>query len=322
LRARTITRSCTESELYDALVSSLQSTRELFGEEQPKSLFDNSLAQTTPLRILVAEDNEINRKVVLRMLTGFGYEADVARNGAEVIEAVTRRDYDVVFMDIQMPQVDGIEATRFIVENISPDRRPRIVAMSANVMREHVETAMAVGADQYIGKPFAPSELREALKASARGPLSADQRDEGRTQERVSHVLSAERIRCHLEIDQKGRFLSELTASFDTHAKDLLIRLSAAVLDEANSDVRAIAHEYAGMCAVIGAEKLAQLLLKLQKLAGAEGYTGAGLLVEQCHAVHEETVAALRSTLREHVSRLAHSEQGPGKLTGPSLNAE
>jgi PAS domain S-box-containing protein len=322
LRARTINRSCTESELYDALVSSLQSTKESFVEDQPKPLFDKSLAHNTPLRILVAEDNEINRKVVLRMLTGFGYQADVARNGSEVIEAVTRRNYDLVFMDMQMPQVDGIEATRFIMENISPDRRPRIVAMSANVMREHVERALAVGADQYIGKPFAPSELQEALKASARGPFSADHPDEGTAQEGVSHVLSAERIRCHLEIDEMGRFLSELTASFDAHGKDLLLRLSVAVRAEADSGVRAIAHEYAGMCAVIGAEKLAQLLSKLQKLAGAESYTGAGLLVEQCHAVHEETVAALASALHEHVSRSADPEQGPGKLTGPSLNAQ
>ena len=114
-----------------------------FASEQPASPFDESLGHASPLRILVAEDNEINRKVVLRMLAGFGYQADIAHDGAQVMEAVRQKDYDLVLMDIEMPVVDGIEATNFIMNNIAAQQRPRVVAMSASVMREDAQAALA-----------------------------------------------------------------------------------------------------------------------------------------------------------------------------------
>jgi PAS domain S-box-containing protein len=314
LRAWIIGRSATESQLYDALVSAVHSSGEVHGEDQPKPLFDDSLGQSAPLRILVAEDNEINRKVLLRMLCGFGYTADVAANGAQVIEAVKRQDYDLVLMDIQMPQVDGIEATRFIVQNIPRDRRPRIVAMSANVMREHVEAALAAGAAQYVGKPFAPSEVREALELSARRRAGTSSTSKSAEQEKASRLLCAERMQCHLEGDEKGEFLSELTEKFASTAKELLDRLAAAVGAGDKSELLAVAHEYAGMCAVIGAEKLTQLLSELQAIARTGSSRGAAVLVQQCHSVQEETIAALHATVRQHASaRDASASPARGK---------
>jgi PAS domain S-box-containing protein len=293
-----IARSSTELDLYDALVNAVQCSGEPFGEKHPASPFDDSLGQIAPLRILVAEDNEINRKVVLRMLAGFGYAADVAHNGAQVIDAVRQRDYDLVLMDIQMPVVDGIEATRYIVGNIPSGRRPRVVAMSANVMQEHVEAALAAGADRYIGKPFPPSELREALQQAVhRSPTLPAASSPPQS---VSQVLSAERVRCHLEGDPKGEFLRGLAKTFDESSRALLAALSVAVHSDNVAEVRAIVHEYAGMCAVIGATKLTHILLELQKLARAGSMKGASLLVEQCQLVHRETVAALDGVVRQH----------------------
>lgn len=314
-----ITRSSTELELYDTLVDAVQCSGEPFAEKHPASPFDDSLAHAAPLRILVAEDNEINRKVVLRMLAGFGYAADVAHNGAQVIDAVRQRDYDLVLMDIQMPVVDGIEATRFIVANSSPERRPRIVAMSANVMREHVEAALAAGADHYIGKPFPPSELREALQQAAHrnaAPLPAF----SSPPQSVLQVLSAERVRCHLEGDPQGEFLRNLTQTFDDSSRALLAGLSAAVHADRAAEVRAIVHEYAGMCAVIGAMKLTHLLLELQKLARAGSMKGASLLVEECQLVHRETVAALEAAVRQHPSRSAGGKEKPAEDTTASAS--
>ncbi|MDB5912780.1 MAG: hypothetical protein JWP22_1455 [Ramlibacter sp.] len=303
LRAWIIGRTSTESDLYDALVSAVHCSREGLAEDQLQPLFDDTLGQTLPLRILVAEDNEINRKVVLRMLAGFGYQADVACNGAQAIEAVQRQDYDLVLMDMQMPQVDGIEATRFIVQNIPIDRRPRIVAMSANVMREDVDAALAAGAAQHVGKPFTPSQLREALQLSSRGDSRAT-KVATEQQEQPSGVLCAERVRCHLQGDRTGGFLSELTASFATAARELLDRLAKAVRAADGSEMRACIHEYSGMCAVVGAVRLTRLLSQLQELSkGGSAKDAAASMVEQCRCVQDETIAALLAAVRQHAAQ-------------------
>lgn len=306
LSAWVIPRSSTESELYDTLVTAVHCSGEFFLDDQPKSVFDESLAQIAPLRILVAEDNEINRKVILRMLAGFGYTAEVAHNGAEVIDAVKRRDYDLVFMDIQMPLVDGIEATRFIIQDASAKRRPRIVAMSANVMRGHVEAALTAGADQYIAKPFSASELRASLEQSSHRIQPRAQR-KAAMQQSPSGLLSLERVRCHLQGDETGKFLRELTATFAATSQELLSRLAVAVRAKDTLEIRAIVHEYSGMCAVIGAERLTQLLLDLQKVARAGSMKGAALCVEQCQAVQRETIAALEAAGRNDGARVANA---------------
>jgi signal transduction histidine kinase/ActR/RegA family two-component response regulator len=124
---------------------------------------DAELAQRHPLRILLAEDNAVNQKLALRLLQQMGYRADVAANGIEVIEALQRQPYDVVLMDVQMPEMDGLEATRRIVTRWSADQRPRIVAMTANAMQGDREECLAAGMDDYITKPIRVAALQQAL---------------------------------------------------------------------------------------------------------------------------------------------------------------
>ena len=128
------------------------------------SPFDPTLAQRMPLRILVAEDNGVNRKVVLAMLRRFGYDADVALNGREAVEAARRQRYDLVLMDIQMPEMDGLDATRMILALRPPPSR--IIALSANAMTEDVEAARQAGMNGYLAKPLDPAELRRVLEGS------------------------------------------------------------------------------------------------------------------------------------------------------------
>jgi CheY-like chemotaxis protein len=116
-----------------------------------------------PLRILLAEDNAVNQKLALLLLGKLGYEADVAANGLETIEAIERRPYDVVLMDVQMPELDGLEATRRIVERWPAGRRPRIIAMTANAMHEDREACFEAGMDDYLAKPIQPDGLSAAL---------------------------------------------------------------------------------------------------------------------------------------------------------------
>ena len=125
---------------------------------------DPQMAERHPLRILLAEDNVVNQKLALRLLSQMGYRADLAGNGIEAIESVGRQTYDVVLMDVQMPEMDGLEASRRIVA--TKGARPRIVAMTANAMQGDREMCLAAGMDDYITKPIRVEALVEALMQS------------------------------------------------------------------------------------------------------------------------------------------------------------
>lgn len=122
------------------------------------------LAEQLPLNILLAEDIRVNQKVALRMFKRLGYDADLATNGKEAIEALHRQSYDVVFMDVQMPEMDGFEATRAIREEWQNDSRPWIIAMTANAMRGDREKCLEVGMNDYISKPIQIEAIERSLR--------------------------------------------------------------------------------------------------------------------------------------------------------------
>jgi signal transduction histidine kinase/ActR/RegA family two-component response regulator len=127
------------------------------------AVVDPAMAARHPLRILLAEDNVVNQKLALRLLQQMGYRADLASNGREAIESIERQAYDLALMDVQMPEMDGLEATRRIVARWSAAERPRIVAMTANAMQGDREACLAAGMDDYLTKPIRVDELVAAL---------------------------------------------------------------------------------------------------------------------------------------------------------------
>ncbi|HLX34595.1 MAG TPA: response regulator [Candidatus Limnocylindrales bacterium] len=131
---------------------------------QPRLAVDRELGVRHPLRILLAEDNPVNQKLAIRLLERMGYRADIAADGLQAIAALEGASYDVVLMDVQMPELDGLEATRQI-RSRWPDRALRIVAMTANAMEGDRETCLAAGMDDYLSKPIRPEELALALDA-------------------------------------------------------------------------------------------------------------------------------------------------------------
>ncbi|HEY5551176.1 MAG TPA: PAS domain S-box protein [Opitutaceae bacterium] len=129
--------------------------------------------KANPDRILLAEDNAVNQKVALLMLAKNGYRADVAGNGLEVLEAVRRQTYDVILMDVQMPEMDGIEATRRLLQvRPDPSQRPWIVAVTANAMEGDREICVEAGMDDYISKPIKIPDLLAALERARRRSLT------------------------------------------------------------------------------------------------------------------------------------------------------
>jgi CheY-like chemotaxis protein len=150
-----------QSQLFDTLVT-------ILAHEAPKAApaakprMDAAMASRHPLRILLAEDNAVNQKLALRILQQMGYRADLASNGIEAVESVERQTYDVVLMDVQMPEMDGLEAARRICARWGKER-PRIVAMTANAMQGDRELCLDAGMDDYLTKPIRVDRLVEAL---------------------------------------------------------------------------------------------------------------------------------------------------------------
>ncbi len=166
-----LTKPIKPSQLLDALsvVFAEQPSRVKRRPDETPAI-DPELGHKHPLRVLLAEDNAVNQKLALRLLAQMGYRADVAANGQEALESLGRQDYDVVLMDVQMPEMDGLEASRQINRRWTQAERPRIVAMTANAMQGDRERCLEAGMDDYITKPVRVQELMEALtRVPARG---------------------------------------------------------------------------------------------------------------------------------------------------------
>ena len=164
LFAAYLTKPIKQSQLFDTLAG-------LFVDAKPRAQktitgrfkLDFDFASRNPLKILLAEDNAVNQKLALRLLEQMGYRADVASNGLEAVESVARQKYDVILMDVQMPEMDGLEATRQIVANWS-NNHPRIIGLTANALEGDREMCLAAGMADYISKPIRVEELVAALE--------------------------------------------------------------------------------------------------------------------------------------------------------------
>ena len=169
------------SQLFDALVEVLHASEAgtVDGRDIPGAAEEDASAGTAAvlphLRILLAEDNAVNRKVAVQLLARLGQTADVVGNGREAVEAVERGRYDVILMDVQMPEVDGLEASRQICARWPPDQRPRLIALTANALEGDREACLAAGMDDYLRKPIRRPELAEALAQVV--PVLADPGD-------------------------------------------------------------------------------------------------------------------------------------------------
>ncbi|MCP4700174.1 MAG: response regulator [Gammaproteobacteria bacterium] len=169
-----LTKPVKASQLFNCLIE-IFATREMAQNEQRASDFKHEPRQTKasappevkpPIHILLAEDNQTNQKVALLILKRLGYTADVASNGLETVQAVARQTYDCILMDVQMPEMDGMEATRRIRESWRNDsgHPPYIIAMTAHAIQGYREKCLEAGMDDYVTKPVRPKELAAALE--------------------------------------------------------------------------------------------------------------------------------------------------------------
>ena len=238
---------------------------------------DERMAQRLPLRILLAEDNIVNQKVALSMLARLGYRADVAANGLEVLTALKEMTYDVILMDIQMPEMSGVEATRIILQRYDDESRPRIIAMTANALSGDRKRFLDAGMDDYIPKPVQIEELVEALWRSSPGGIPADALLNGLGQEssRKELLMGFEEPADEPldEACQKSVDLAVLRSMVGANQSDLIRELVAIYLDDAHANLIALeaateshnvkaltasCHEFKGASANVGATELAR----------------------------------------------------------------
>jgi CheY-like chemotaxis protein/HPt (histidine-containing phosphotransfer) domain-containing protein len=273
------------SQLYNTLLRLLTAGAV---EEEVEPVTDGKRTRSA-LRILLAEDNAMNQKVALRLLEQLGYRADVASNGREAIEALERQPYDVVLMDVQMPELDGLDATRQICERWPEGTRPHIVAMTANALPEDREACFAAGMNDYVAKPIRAEELVAALKRAK--PLASGSAAVGYVN------LDDDALRSLRDLGG-DEFLGEVIDAFLADAPALIATLRDSVEAKETEELRRAAHTLKSNGATLGAEEFAGLCRTLEQRAKDGALEGASELVdriEQEYPPLEEALSALRS---------------------------
>jgi CheY-like chemotaxis protein/HPt (histidine-containing phosphotransfer) domain-containing protein len=300
-----LTKPVKQSRLFDCLVSAV-------GEGASTDFDDSAVAasvsipsganeQLEKVRILVAEDDNINQRVALGQLGKLHYRADTVANGLEVLEALRLVPYDIILMDCQMPEMDGYEATRAIrkqehsSEEICPWKSPvYIIAMTANAMQGDSEKCLAMGMNDYLSKPVQPSELQAALersklaiqiqidRATTNGPINAPKSNTVDAAGSAACTVPRTQERCPVDMqrlrevsDDDPEQLRELVGLFLGQSEDLIKRLDAAIQRGVAKEITELAHNYVGVSASCGMIAIVPPLQELERMGRSGLLTGA-----------------------------------------------
>lgn len=243
--------------------------------------------------VLVAEDNVTNRKLMLMMLAKLGVSPDIAENGLEVLDALRRKRYDLIFMDIHMPQMDGIEATREIIKTMGSSR-PRIVAVTANVSQNDRDLCLEAGMDDYLSKPIVPDALKQVIDASSVTGYEQKAVHDSYEAARLDHELIATLKEVFRGEQEK---LGELLKEFLAEASARVEMISVAVEARDFATIISVAHKLKGSAAGVGAKGLAQAAYRLQ-CAGLNNDLGIiNSLTPELQLILLSTREALRSLI-------------------------
>ncbi len=302
------------SQLYNTLLPLFVGQKHLRSApsliEAREKEFDAELGRRLPLRILLAEDNTVNQRLAVRLLARMGYRADVAGNGLEVLEALQRQSYDLILMDVQMPEMDGLETTRAIRKDLVARQRPHIVAMTANAMQGDREECLAAGMDDYLTKPIQVKALHEALeraglqakrhsgslqpleKASQKAlPVSHDGKQQAAALPALDPAVLAE-LR-QFQGEGEPDIVQELAEAFQLETPSLLETLHTAVRGDQPESLKRAAHNLKGSSSNLGARTMVTLSSELESLGKEGTVEGAAELLTKLEQEYQRVCQAL-----------------------------
>jgi signal transduction histidine kinase/DNA-binding response OmpR family regulator len=283
-----------QSQLYDVIVSVL----DLPIQSSPTERHDATNRVRTllaPLRILLAEDNVVNQRVAQLMLERLGQSADIVSNGEEAVTAVTRLSYDVVLMDVLMPGLDGLEATRRIRARLGEHRQPRIIAMTANVLVGDRERCLEAGMDDYIGKPIKIEELARALQrhqppATEGAPVATGSVGDRDPIDRLVGAIGP----------TAG---AKILTTMITDAPRQLDGLAQAMASGDAREFRRLAHSLKSNAAMVGAAGTARQFEELEAQAAAGRLDGLGDSLTAARWNYEQLLETLKARRDAYASR-------------------
>ena len=291
-------KPCKASSLYNTLVDVLDRRVRPRRVTADPSL-DATMAERHPLRILVAEDNAVNQKVAVSILARMGYTCDLAGNGREAVAAVATGTYDVVLMDVLMPEMDGLRASQAIRALTDIETQPQIIAMTANAMAGDRETCLAAGMNDYVSKPVRIDELVTALLQVPASPLTAPP---ARLRPSPRQVDADELLAALRETigEQADDLLPELSDLFQAEGVRLLDAMHTAIEESDHQQLAAAAHTLKSSSASLGSRDLPNLCQQLETLGRSGTTSGAdryAATLDQDYARFTEVLNLACSTL-------------------------
>ncbi len=260
-----------------------------------QALFDADLGVRHPLRILLAEDNAVNQKVALAMLAKLGYRADLAGDGWEVLEALERQRYDVVLMDVHMPRMDGLEASRTVCERWPAPERPRIVAMTADAMAGDRERCIDAGMSDYVTKPVRAAELAEALARCGRvtAPAVVGAAPPETSPGDATAVLSSFDLET-LKSSLGDEVFRDVVDTYIAATPAIVAQTEALLASGTSDELTRVCHDLKSTSGAVGARRLAVLARVLETRASTGDLEGVAGLFPELRGLVDETCAALQ----------------------------
>jgi signal transduction histidine kinase/DNA-binding response OmpR family regulator len=294
-----LTKPIKQSSLYNVL-------NRILGEQYIKIDVQNAskaehkqgipqIAKQLPLQILIAEDSIVNQKVAMLTLEQMGYQADVVNNGLEVIEALRRQPYDVVLMDVQMPEMDGLTATHHICQEWTQPQRPRIVAMTASVMQGDREVYLNAGMDDCLSKPIQVEELIQVLGRCQRNSLNPHPDTYSRVAKLDDKALQA--LRDMAGVDA-AEVLAEVINSYLAETPRILQVIATSVAQENATALNQAAHTLKSITATLGATTLSQTCKQLEVISSTGSVAEALAILPLLETEYERVKAALQIELQ------------------------
>jgi len=226
---------------------------------------DRLLLGFNPVKVLLVEDNELNQKIVLQMLINYGFEVTTAANGLDCLRLLQENRYDVILMDMQMPVMDGYEATRMIRQYEELKNIP-IIAMTAHAMAGDREKCLANGCTSYIAKPFKAEELAQVIR---------------------QHISSSESTKANQKQELNG-FINELLPEFMEQLDEMIGNLQSALKEHNLSTIKSISHDIKGTAGMYGFNQISAIAAQVEEAAREHSFANIEYLLGELHEVYKQ----------------------------------